>query len=289
MRYEGAVYRPPSEAFSLIIQVTIGCSHNKCTFCSMYKDKHFKIRNLEEIEEDLLLAREHYNHVKRVFLADGDALTLKTEDLKYILKRIQSIFPECERVGIYSGPKDILRKSVEELSELNKLGLGIAYLGIESGSDDILKEINKGVTSEEMIEAGKRIVKSGIKLSVTLISGLGGIANWKEHAMESAKVINGINPDYLGLLTLMVQPGTKMYDQIQNGSIELLSPEEVMVETKLLLENLEVTDCVFRSNHASNYVALQGVLPKDKNNLITQINQVLKQGNGYKGEAFRRL
>lgn len=190
MRYEGAVYRPPSEAYSLIIQATIGCSHNKCTFCSMYKDKQFRIRKLDEIIEDLYMARKAYGKIKRVFLADGNALVLKTEDLKKILFKINELFPECERIGIYSAPKDILGKTDSELKELKEHGLGIAYLGIESGSDRILKEIKKGVSSKEIIEAGQKIMRSGIKLSVTLISGLGGKENWIEHAEKSANVIN---------------------------------------------------------------------------------------------------
>ncbi|MEA4828012.1 MAG: radical SAM protein, partial [Clostridium sp.] len=157
MRYEGAVYRPPSEAYSLIIQVTLGCSHNKCTFCNMYKDKKFKIRKLNDIFEDLEMAREYYKTVKRVFLADGDALILKTEDLEAILIKIKELFPECNRIGIYGTPKDILRKSEEDLIKLRDLGLDIIYLGIESGSDVILKDVKKGVTASEMIEAGKKV------------------------------------------------------------------------------------------------------------------------------------
>ncbi|QZY56339.1 radical SAM protein [Crassaminicella profunda] len=289
MRYEGSVYRPPSEAYSLIIQATIGCSHNKCTFCSMYKDKQFRMRNMEEIIEDLKMARDYYKHVKRIFLADGNALALKTEYLKTILLKIKELFPECERVGIYSAPKDILRKSVDELKILKELGLGIAYLGAESGSDEILEHINKGVTSEEMIAAGQRMVESGIPLSVTLISGLGGKENWRKHAKESARVINEINPQYLGLLTLLVQKGTKMYEEVQKGEFNLLTPEEVILETKELVENLNVKDCVFRSNHASNYVSLAGTLPGDKMNLLKQLEMMIENTYGIKDEMFRRL
>ncbi|MCT4618923.1 MAG: B12-binding domain-containing radical SAM protein [Marinisporobacter sp.] len=289
MRYEGSVYRPPSEAYSLIIQATIGCSHNKCTFCSMYKDKQFRMRNIKEIIEDLEMARDYYKQVRRIFLADGNALALKTEYLKTILLKIKELFPECERVGIYSAPKDILRKSVEELKELKDLGLGIAYLGAESGSDEILNRIQKGVTSEEMIQAGKRMVESGIPLSVTLISGLGGKEKWTQHARESARVINEINPQYLGLLTLLIQPGTKMYEEVQNGEFNLLSPEEVILETKELIKNLDVKNCVFRSNHASNYVALAGTLPRDQMNLLKQLDLTMENTYGIKDEMFRRL
>lgn len=289
MRYEGAVYRPPSEAYSLIIQATVGCSHNKCTFCNMYKAKKFRMRSITEIVEDLEMARKSYRHIKRIFLADGDALALKTEYLKQILVKIKELFPECERIGIYSAPKDILRKTKEELKELHELGLGIAYLGIESGSDKILENINKGVTAEQMIEAGKKMVESGIKLSVTLISGLGGQELWEEHALESARVVNEINPHYLGLLTLMVEPEVEMHREIQSGKLKLLTPEQVMLETKMLIENLDVKNCVFRSNHASNYIPLEGTFPKDKERLLNQINGVLDSGTRFKSDFHRRL
>lgn len=289
MRYEGAVYRPPSEARSLIIQTTIGCAHNRCTFCSMYKDKSFRIRSINEIFEDIETGRSYYRHVERIFLADGDALIMKTEDLKRILIRIREVFPECRRVGIYGAPRDILLKSTQELIELKDLGLGIVYLGIESGLDEILKKIKKGVSSEEIIMAGKKVKESGLSLSATLISGLGGRDNYREHAVESARVVSQINPDYLGLLTLMVEEGTELYDEVKSGEFKLLTPSEVMLETKLLLQNIKVSDCVFRSNHASNYVSLGGVLPKDMEEIMKKIDRALKNEGMYKGEEYRAL
>ena len=264
MRYEGAIYRPPSEAYSLIIQVTIGCSHNRCIFCSSYQEKNFRIRKLDEIFEDFEMARRRYAKVRRIFLADGNALVLKTDDLKKILEKIKELFPECERIGTYGAPKDILGKTVEELKLLKELGLKIIYLGVESGSNEILEFIQKGVTSAQMIEAGKRVVQSGIDLSVTLISGLGGKEKWREHAIESARVMNEINPKYIGLLTLMVEPGTVLYEKVRRNDFQLLTPKEVMIETREFLRHIEVNDCIFRSNHASNYVALGGTLPQDK-------------------------
>lgn len=289
MRYEGAVYRPPSEAYSLIIQVTLGCSHNKCTFCNMYKDKKFKIRKLNDIFEDLEMAREYYKTVKRVFLADGDALILKTEDLEAILIKIKELFPECNRIGIYGTPKDILRKSEEDLIKLRDLGLDIIYLGIESGSDVILKDVKKGVTASEMIEAGKKVKKTGIKLSVTIISGLGGKEKWMEHAVESAKVVSSINPDYVGLLTLMVESETEIYEKIVSKELTLLSPIEVMMETREFIKNLDVDNCVFRSNHASNYAPLAATLNEDKERLLKQIDGIIENGSGFKEEYFRRF
>lgn len=289
MKYEGNLYRPPSEAYSLIVQGTIGCSHNRCTFCSMYKDDKFRIRSVEEIIEDLNEGRKMWRKVKRIFIADGDALIIKTEDLKRILKEVKILFPECERVGVYGSPKSILSKSDEELKELKELGLGIVYLGVESGSSVILKRIKKGVTPDEMICAGQKIMNSGIKLSTTLISGLGGKELWKEHALESAKVINEINPDYLALLTLLIRQGTEMYDDVKSGEFELLTPEEILIETREFIKELDVENCIFRSNHASNYVGLAGTLNGDKEYLLAQIEEGLKINFTEEDEIFRRL
>ncbi|MBZ9688716.1 radical SAM protein [Clostridium estertheticum] len=289
MRYEGVVYRPPSEAHSLIVQVTIGCSHNGCSFCEMYKEKKFRIRDLKDIIEDLEQAKLTYGIVKKVFLADGDALVLQTSKLKSILSKIREVFTECERVGIYGTPNDILRKSLDELSELKEFGIGIVYLGVESGSNEILKSINKGVTAGEMLMAGQKVKESGIKLSVTLISGIGGKLKAREHAIESAKLISAINPDYLGLLTLMLENGIPLYEDVQKGKFHVLTPKEIMYETKEFLQNVEVTDCVFRSNHASNYIALSGTLPRDKSQLLEAIDYALKGEYRYKQEEYRRI
>ena len=289
VRYEGVVYRPPSEAYSLIVQVTIGCSHNGCSFCSMYKKKSFRIRDLKDIMEDLEQAKLTYGVVKRVFLADGDALVLETNKLKLILLKIKELFPHCERVGIYATSKDILRKSLDELRELKDFGLGIVYLGVESGSIEILKNINKGVTASEIIMAGCKIKESGIKLSTTLISGIGGSSKISEHALESAKLISAIDPDYVGFLTLMLEPGIPIYEEVQKGTFHILTPEEIMFEIREFIENVEVTNCVFRSNHASNYMALAGTLPQDKNKLIRDIDLALKGKYKYKQEEYRRL
>ena len=291
MKYEGKLYRPPSEAYSLIIQATIGCSHNKCTFCSMYKEDKFRIRSTEEIIKDLLLGREYYKNVKikRIFLADGDALIIKTEELIKIFQAINEIFPECERVGIYGSPKSLLLKSKDELDKLKELGLGIIYLGLESGSDKVLKDIKKGVTSQEMIEAGKKIKDSDIELSVTLISGIGGKEDSKEHAIESAKVLNQMQPDYIGLLTLLLEEGTELYKDVQSGKFQLLDPKEILLETKNLVKNLEIENCIFRSNHASNYLSLRGTLMEDKELILDQIEEGLKYNDYEDKELYRRL
>lgn len=289
MRYEGTLYRPPSEAYSLIVQATIGCSHNSCSFCSMYKNKAFRIRPVKEIIEDFKEARNRYSRVEKVFLADGDALIINTGDLITILQNIKSLFPECKRVGVYGSPKSILGKTKEELEYLKEQGLGIIYLGIESGSDKILREINKGVTSKDIIEAGKKVREVGIVLSVTLISGLGGKENTKEHAQDSAKIINAINPDYLGVLTLMIEEGTELQLKIDSSEFSLLSPREVMEEMKGFLESIEVKGTVFRSNHASNYINLGGILSEDKDKILKEIDYILLNGNYYKDERHRGL
>ncbi len=288
MRYEGSVYRPPSEARSWILQATIGCSHNKCTFCSMYKEKSFRIRSTEEIIQEIHQARSVYKNLKRIFIADGDALMIKTEDLLEIIRELRQTFPECERIGIYSSPKSIHLKSTEDLIALNEAGLGIAYLGLESGSDTILEQVNKGDDRKGIIEAGKRIKESGILLSVTVISGLGGKALWEEHAEETASAINEIQPDYLGLLTLMIEPGTELWGKVESGEFTLLTPYEIAQETLLMLENLDCPGCVFRSNHASNYVSLKGILNKDREEMIKTLELALDDGD-FKEEWMRRL
>ncbi len=290
MRYEGMVYRPPSEAYSLIIQVTIGCTHNKCTFCNMFKEKKFRVRDVNEVMEDLQMARNYYKHVGKIFLADGDALALKNDKLLVILKRIKELFPECERVGIYGSPKDVLRKSQEELEELRDDGIGIIYIGAESGNEQVLTDVKKNATRAEIISAVKLIENSGIKSSVTFINGLGGKKLWREHAIDTGTMISEMSPSYVGLLTLVNEPGTEMYDNIQSGKMKLLSAEEVLQETKLMLENIDLKKtCVFRSNHASNYVALKGDLPKDKDMLIAQLEYAIKYKDGLRDERFRMV
>ncbi|QIB70080.1 radical SAM protein [Aminipila butyrica] len=290
MRYEGNIYRPPSEAYSLIVQVTIGCTHNKCTFCSMFKDKTFRVRQMEEVLEDLESARRHYGHVEKIFLADGDALCLSNSKLLVILKHIRRLFPECQRVGAYGTPQDVLGKSPEELAELRQHGLGIVYIGAESGSQKVLEAVNKGVSREQIIEAVKKIEAAGIKASVTFISGLAGPEHMEEHALETASMISAMEPSYVGLLTLMVEPDAPIYEDIRAGRFRVLTPEEVLGETALMLKNIQVTKpCVFRSNHASNYVSLKGDLPRDKERMMGQLKRAMENTGLIKDERFRAL
>lgn len=288
MIYEGTVYRPPSEAGSWILQATIGCSHNKCTFCSMYKDKSFRVRSIEELKDEIRKVKVLYPDIRRVFIADGDALMIKTVDLTTLLSDIQISFSKLERIGIYASPRSIHSKTDEELISLREAGLGIAYLGLESGDPEILTRVKKGDTREGIIAAGKRVKASGIKLSVTAISGLGGKERWREHALMTASAVNEIKPDYLGILTLMVEVGTELWSSVQEGSFQLLTPYEAARETLLLLEELDCEGLVFRSNHASNYVALKGTLNIDRDKLIGQLKRTIDE-EGFKDESFRRL
>lgn len=290
MRYEGAVYRPPSEAGSLIIQLTIGCARNKCTFCAMFKDKQFRVRKLDEVVADLVDARQYYRDykVRRIFLADGDALIVKTDDLLYILDKIHELYPECERISAYGAPADVNMKTDEELAKLKAAGLDMIYMGAESGDDVVLRDVKKGVTSEEIATAGLKLKKAGMVVSITLISGLGGKERLKEHAVNSAKLISIIKPEYVGFLTLMVEPGTELYDDYQAGKFQLLGPVEVMEELKIFIENVDSEGTIFRANHASNYVPLKGTFNKDNKKMLEQIEKAEKAGV-FRPEIYRGI
>lgn len=288
VRYKGKVYRPPSEAYSLIIQVTYGCSHNRCAFCDMYDDKHFSMRPMEEIREDFELARRVYRRVERVFLADGDALMRKTDDLVQILGLVYGLFPECQRVTCYASPTSLQIKSEEELRLLQEKGLKMVYMGLESGCDAVLERMDKGHTAAQIIAAGQKARRSGLQLSVTAISGLGSRELWREHAVETAQAFNAMNPEYIGLLTLMVEPGTPLEKWVREGSFYVLKPVEVMQEMELFLQHIDSPGSVFRMNHASNYLTLKGTLNQDRERLLQQVRQGLA-GRGLKDEFLRGL
>lgn len=278
MDYEGIVYRPPSEARSLIIQVTIGCAHNTCTFCNMYKAKKFRVRNMLEILSDLEEAsRSRYaGYIEKVFLADGDALVMKTEDLLTILSAVRRLFPQVTRVASYGTAQDILRKTEEELKQLKEAGLGIVYMGAETGDNEILKYINKGVTAEEVIAAGQKLKRCGIQTSVTLISGLGGRGKVKEHALSCAKLITEMNPEYASFLTLRLYEGTPMYDDVVEGRFERITPDEIVDEMEIFLTHVDSPGTVFRTNHASNYVVLAGDLNEDIPAMLKMLDEAKK-------------
>lgn len=288
--YEGAIFRPPSEAGSLIIQATIGCSYNKCTFCVTYLDKKFRIKSLEEIKRDVEVLKPYYLNTERIFLADGNALIIPTLDLVKILEYLFDEFPELKRVGIYGAPRDLLKKSLDELELLKEKGLGIIYLGVETGSNDLLKFVKKGVVARKMVEAGKKVVDAGLLLSAIIILGLGGRKFSKPHAVETANILNEMNPNYIGALTLMVVKGTELYEQVNRGEIELLTPREILLELRSIIEGLKVDDCVFRANHASNYLPFGGTLQMDKKKMLERIDMVLKKDQiEFKPEFLRGL
>ncbi len=288
MEYEGDVYRPPSEARSLIIQVTIGCSHNKCTFCHMYADKQFRVRKREEILADLEECRALYGpYVQRVFFADGDALVVKGELLLELLNYVKKHFPHAERITSYGTAKDVLRKSEEELKALRAAGLAMIYLGAESGDDEVLAHIQKGETAAEIIAAGQKLKRCGIQTSVTLISGLGGSKGMEAHAVKSAELINAMNPEYASILTLHLSPASPMAKEIQRGEMELLKPDQIMDETALFLRHIDSPGTVFRTNHASNYLALAGTLNEDLPRLLREVREA-REHSRYRMESWRR-
>ncbi|MCQ2565869.1 MAG: radical SAM protein [Clostridia bacterium] len=290
MRYEGNIYRPPSEARSLIIQVTVGCSHNKCTFCSMFKDKKFHIRPFEDIEKDLIEIGNIYPGVKKIFLADGDALCLSNSKLLRILDSVRKNFPQCQRVGVYGSAKDILHKTPAELKDLHDAGIGIVYIGAESGSQKVLDRVCKSASRQEIIDGTRMAEEAGIAASVSFISGLGGQEMWQEHAVDSATMVSAMNPSYASFLTLMVSPQAPIYDEIQSGSFKLLTPAQVLGEMELFLENLDIKGpCVFRSNHASNYLVLAGDLPQDIPMMLDQVHEAQQDESLLRPEFWRAL
>ena len=276
LHYSGNVYRPPSEAYSLIVQVTLGCSHNKCAFCNMYKDKKFEIVPIDQVMEDLQWARQTYPRIQRIFLADGDALILPTEHLMRILTFIRENIPECERVAVYASPRSILGKTPEDLRTLRENGLSMAYLGLETGNEALLKKINKGVTVAQQIEAGQKLKAAGLTLSVTAINGLSGTEGWEEHAVDTAHALNAMRPDYIALLTLRIYTGTPMHRWVQEGSLTMPKPMELIRETHRFLQEIDCPGAVFRSNHASNYLVLAGTLNQDRERLIRQCEDALR-------------
>ena len=289
MRYKGKVYRPPSEAYSLIVQVTYGCSHNRCAFCDMYDDKHFSLRPMAEIREDLELARRVYRRVDRIFLADGDALIRPTGDLAEILGLAYGLFPECRRVACYASPASLRVKSEDDLRLLRGRGLKMVYMGLESGCDAVLTRMRKGHDAAAIVAAGQKARRCGLALSVTAISGLGSVELWREHAVDTARAVSEMKPDYLGLLTLMVEPGTPLETWVKDGSFTLLTAPEVLKETELFLRHVDSEGTVFRANHASNYLTLKGTLNGDRDALLSQLAAALEGQRDLKPEFLRAL
>lgn len=275
LQYEGDVFRPPSEARSLILQATIGCSHNRCSFCAMYKRKKFRVRSLDEIDRDIVIAASLLPRTKRIFLADGNALTISTPQLLAILERLEKAFPYLERVSVYGNPQDLLVKSIAELDELGNNKLGMIYLGMESGSAAVLEKVKKGVTPADLVKGAAKLKKAGIPLSVTVLNGLAGLEGTVEHARSSAKILNEMDPEYVGLLSLMAVPGTTMYRQFKSGELNALNPWQLLEEIRMMVEGLTLTSSVFRANHASNYLPLKATLSRDKQQLLSELDRII--------------
>lgn len=277
MRYEGNIFRPFSEANSYLLQCTIGCSHNKCTFCGMYKDKKYRLRSLAEIKEDIKMAGQHYHDVEKVFLCDGDAIAIETEMLLEILAELFRTFPSLRHVGTYAGPVSTLSKSISELTALRAAGLTKAYLGVETGDEKLLKEIRKGADYSQMLEAGQNLVKAGINLSAMILLGIAGPGiRSAEHAVATAQICNEMKPQYLAALTVTPVPGTQLYRQVQNGEFQVLDSAETLAEMKILLENITIDKLKFVGTHASNYLPVTGELQKDKQKMLDLIDYALR-------------
>jgi radical SAM superfamily enzyme YgiQ (UPF0313 family) len=292
MRYHGNVIRPPSEADSLILQVTYGCSNNTCAFCGTYLDKPFAVRPPREVQEDIVgLPSAVRDRVQRVFLADGDALALSTNRLLEIMTLLHRELPRLERVSSYANARNLLAKSVEELAEIRAAGLELIYLGLESGDDETLAAIHKGMTVAEQIEGCRRASQAGIDLSVTAILGLAGAERSPVHAVATGRAFSAIDPQYIGVLTLMLEPGTEMLRQVRAGELVLPDAIGMLAELREMIAHIDVTDCLFRSNHASNYLPVGGHLPPDKATMLAALDRVLQapESARLKPEAWRLL
>ena len=287
------IIRPPSEWKSYFLPLTAGCSNNTCTFCG-YCGSKLQIRDVADVKSEIdalaLFIRSGVRlpgtptvvyavgqdwDGKRIFLQDGDALVYPFPKLREVLQYLNEKLPSVERIGTYATPQDILRRSVDELNELRQLKLGIFYTGLETGDDDLLQQIGKGVSSDQVIEAGKKVKEAGISFSVTVILGLGGIERSKKHVAGTARVLSEIDPDYVGALTLTLVPGTPLYEQWERNQFDPLSPFQSLAELRSIIENSNFTDCFFSSMHASNYLSVRGKLPQDKEKMLKQLEKVL--------------
>lgn len=287
MRYEGDIYRPPGEWKSYLLQTTVGCSNNTCTFCNMYRDKKFHIRPMADILEDIRMAKAYYGDVRRVFLCDGDAIIMRTNDLMTILDTLYDTFPSLEKVTTYAGPRSTLTKTPEELKLLREHGLARAYLGVETGSDALLRKVKKGVGAQQMLEAGTRLREAGMDLWVMILLGLGGREGSEQHILDTAAMMNEMKPRHLSALTLTLYPGTELYEEYRTGKFDPITPMDSLREARLLIEKLEVDPLHFTCDHASNYVPLKGSLPEDKERFLARLDLALESGAGMRPEWSR--
>ena len=289
MRYEGKLYRPPSEARSYIVQATVGCSHNLCTYCDMYRDKQFRVRSLDEVLADISMAGRTYPGTGKVFVADGDALIMDIDRWLAILSACRMAFPRLQRVSCYATAENLLEKTPAELHALREAGLEMLYIGPESGDDVTLKRIVKGGTVAEHVEAAKRAHEAGIRLSVIVLLGAGGVDRSLEHARETARLISLMDPDYVGALTLTVIPGTPQERMVEKGHFQLPGVPQLLQEMRTIVEHANPTDTVFRTNHASSYLPIAGRLPTDREKILTAIDMALDGSIPLRPEFMRGL
>ena len=275
MDYEGKVYRPWPEANSLLIQTTLGCTHNKCTFCDMFREKRFRIRKIEEIFRDIDEAREMFPHIGSIFLIDGNVLALKTSFLLEVLGKITSTFPECSKISLYAGLNDLRRKSVEELKQLKQAGLTMAYTGLESGDRETLKRIKKSLTPEQAEEGMSRAKAAGIDILVSIIFGIGGAEHSREHMVETTRLLNRMEPEEIAPMALAVQPGTVLANQVETGKFIQATPLQILEEEKYLLENLANFDTFYWGDHGNNIVSSKGRLPESRKLFLKKIDHAI--------------
>ena len=278
MRYDGPIYRPPSEANSLLIQATIGCPHNRCTFCMIYKKRRgFRVRKVSDIKEDILKAREVYGQkVRTLFFPDGNTIAMKTEDLAEICRFSKEVFPGLQRITVYGSSQFIHKKGLDGLQRLAEAGLSRIHVGLESGDDIILKRIKKGTTSQQQIEAGQYVMAAGLELSLYVILSIGGKDRTIDHARETARVLNEISPDFIRLRTFIPKIDTPLLEEVQAGEFKMLGPHEVLDETASLLADIHIASYL-ASDHYTNYINLEGNLPDGKPKLLEMIREARKR------------
>jgi len=289
MHYEGNIIRPPSEANSILLQVTVGCSRNKCTFCGTYTGERFRIKSDSIIMEDIAFAATHSKNQRRIFLCDGDALIVPQKRLLTILMEIEKQLPWVTRVGAYANAKSLKLKTLDQLKTLREHGLGIVYMGLETGDDSTLKQIRKGAPAKDMIQMGKKAKAAGMKLSVTVLLGVAGPERSLIHARETGRVLSAIDPDYVGALSLMLIPGTPLFKDHVAGNFKLIEPKEMLTELRTMIENTDLSRGLFHANHASNYLPIKARLPKDKESTLKRIDEALSGSVPLKPEWLRGL
>jgi radical SAM superfamily enzyme YgiQ (UPF0313 family) len=289
MHYEGMCIRPPSEAQSILLQATVGCSHNKCTFCGSYKDKRFRIKDNDIILSDILFASRYMRNQERLFIMDGDALIIPYPRLMWILERIKEHLPQVKRAGVYANTKGIRMKSEEELIKLKEMGLGIIYMGIETGDDQTLEAIRKGGNYQRILDMGKKVKGADIKLSVTVLLGIAGKKRSLIHARATGEILSAMDPDYVGALTLMIMPGTPLSDDLLAGGFELPDNFGLLMELRKMIACTNLTRGLFFSNHASNYLPVKARLPREKKQALDLIDMALQGKVGLRPEWMRAL